>query len=178
MSPAKQEASVWVDKVDGLHIQSPTGVRQGSLEQEANAGPDPPALEAQGQREEPDPPEFQRGFRFWAVIAGLATAQFQASLEHSVVITSGPTIVNDLGMGEEYIWITNAFFVCSAALQPLFGQLCNVFGRRWLMLLVTALFTLGSGICGGASSGSMLIAGRAVQGAGSGGIIMIVGMSC
>lgn len=42
------------------------------------------------------------------------------------------------------------------------------------MLFVTALFTLGSGICGGASSGSMLIAGRAVQGAGSGGVVMLV----
>ncbi|KAI4863261.1 MFS general substrate transporter [Hypoxylon rubiginosum] len=125
-------------------------------------------------QEPAEAPGFRRGFRFWAVIVGLAIAQFQASLEHSVVVTSGPTIVDDLQMGEEYIWITNAFFVCSAALQPLLGQFCNVFGRRWLMLLVTALFMLGSGICGGATSGAMLIAGRAVQGAGSGGIIMIV----
>lgn len=41
-------------------------------------------------------------------------------------------------------------------------------------MAIVALFTLGSGICGGASSGAMLIAGRAVQGMGSGGINMIV----
>lgn len=69
---------------------------------------------------------------------------------------------------------TNLLFLSSAAVQPLFGQLCNIFGRRWLMLSATALFTLGSGICGGATSGTMLIAGRAVQGAGSGGVVMIV----
>ncbi|KAI1765626.1 MFS general substrate transporter [Hypoxylon sp. FL1150] len=80
-------------------------------------------------------------------------------------------------MGEEYIWITNAFFLCCAAVQPLIGQLCNVFGRRWLILFAIALFTLGSGICGGASSSAMLIAGRGVQGAGSGGIGMIVSIT-
>jgi MFS family permease len=43
------------------------------------------------------------------------------------------------------------------------------------MLGATALFTLGSGICGGAVNSSMLIAGRGIQGAGSGGMVMISG---
>lgn len=43
------------------------------------------------------------------------------------------------------------------------------------MLGATALFTLGSGICGGAMNSSMLIAGRGIQGAGSGGMVMISG---
>ncbi|XDG09112.1 hypothetical protein ABKA04_008727 [Annulohypoxylon sp. FPYF3050] len=116
----------------------------------------------------------KRDFRFWAIIVGLCIANFQSSLENSVIVTSGPAIVNDLKMGEEYIWITNAFFLCCAAVQPLFGQLCNIFGRRWLMLFAIVLFTLGSGICGGAKNSAMLIAGRGVQGAGSGGIGMIV----
>ncbi|KAI0899973.1 MFS general substrate transporter [Annulohypoxylon nitens] len=116
----------------------------------------------------------KRDFRFWAIIVGLCIANFQSSLENSVIVTSGPAIVNDLKMGEEFIWITNAFFLCCAAVQPLFGQLCNIFGRRWLMLFAIALFTLGSGICGGAKNSAMLIAGRGVQGAGSGGIGMIV----
>lgn len=60
--------------------------------------------------------------------------------------------------------------VPSAAFQPLMGQFANVFGRRYLMLFNVALFTLGSGICGGATNAGMLIAGRCVQGAGSGGI--------
>ncbi|OAF99552.1 uncharacterized protein CC84DRAFT_1048333, partial [Paraphaeosphaeria sporulosa] len=61
----------------------------------------------------------------------------------------------------------------SAAVQPLFGQPCNNFGRCWRMLGATALFTLGSGICGGAVNSSMLIAGRGIQCAGSGGMVMI-----
>ena len=66
----------------------------------------------------------------------------------------------------------------SAAFQPLFGQLANIFGRRWVTLCIVATFTLGSGICGGAKTGGMLIAGRAVQGVGSGGMQMIIGMFC
>ena len=64
----------------------------------------------------------------------------------------------------------------SAAFQPLLGQLCNIFGRRWIYLTIVAIFTLGSGICGGATNGGMLIAGRAIQGLGSGGIIMMTSM--
>ncbi|KAL0783685.1 hypothetical protein CaCOL14_001591 [Colletotrichum acutatum] len=62
----------------------------------------------------------------------------------------------------------------SAAVQPFFGQFSNLFGRRYLTLFIVSIYTLGSGICGGANSPTMLIAGRAVQGMGSGGINMII----
>jgi len=58
----------------------------------------------------------------------------------------------------------------SAVVQPFFGQIANIFGRRKVTLIIVALFTLGSGICGGARNGATLIAGRAVQGMGAGGI--------
>ncbi|KAK8037342.1 Efflux pump FUS6 [Apiospora marii] len=131
-------------------------------------------IQAADETKQPPPQYQKRGFRFWAIILGLCVANFQASFENSVIVTAGPAIVEDLEMGEEFIWIMNSFFLCCAAVQPLFGQLCNIFGRRWLMLFAICLFTLGSGICGGASSGAMLIAGRGVQGAGSGGIGMNV----
>ncbi|KAL2258303.1 hypothetical protein VTK26DRAFT_8430 [Humicola hyalothermophila] len=118
--------------------------------------------------------DFERGFRFWTIIIGLGVSTLLASLEHTVVTTAAPYILQELDVREDFIWITNAFFVCSTALTPLFGQLCNIFGRRWVFLSIIALFTLGSGICGGASTGGMLIAGRAIQGAGSGGIVLTV----
>lgn len=54
--------------------------------------------------------------------------------------------------------------------MPLFGQVADVYGRRWPMIIATAVFTLGSGICGGARSIEMLVAGRLVQGIGGGAI--------
>lgn len=61
-------------------------------------------------------------------------------------------------------------------MQPLAGQLANLFGRRYIALMVVSLYTLGSGLAGGASGPAMLIAGRAVQGAGSGGMMAIIGI--
>ncbi|KAM7214160.1 Major facilitator superfamily domain containing protein [Rhypophila decipiens] len=87
--------------------------------------------------------EFERGFRFWTIIIGLGITTLLASLEHTVVTTAAPYILQELDLKENFVWITNAFFICS-------------------------------GICGGASTGNMLIAGRAIQGAGSGGIVLTV----
>lgn len=57
-------------------------------------------------------PPFQRSFRFWAIMVGLCVTSLMASLENSVVVTAGPAIVMDLKMGDSYVWVTTAFFVC------------------------------------------------------------------
>ena len=56
--------------------------------------------------------------------------------------------------------------------MPLFAQLCNLFGRKRVMVFIFAAYTLGSGICGGANGGAMIIGGRVIQGIGSGGLQM------
>ncbi|KAF3385659.1 hypothetical protein DPV78_012370 [Talaromyces pinophilus] len=58
--------------------------------------------------------------------------------------------------------------------QPLYGQVSDIFGRRILLILSIAMFTLGSGLCGGASSTAMLIAGRAVLSLGGRGLFVMV----
>jgi MFS family permease len=52
--------------------------------------------------------------------------------------------------------------------------MADIFGRQWLTLVIVSMFNLGSGICGGAANGSMLIAGRAIQGIGLGGLNMMI----
>ncbi|KAI0106402.1 MFS general substrate transporter [Nemania sp. FL0031] len=116
---------------------------------------------------------FKPGFRVYAIVVGLGVTNLLAALENTVVSVAAPVLLTDLDLGANFIWVTNAFFLSSTAILPLFGQFCNIFGRRYVMLSVIAVFVLGSGICGGATSGGMLIAGRAVQGVGSGGIIMV-----
>ncbi|KAI1084610.1 MFS general substrate transporter [Whalleya microplaca] len=116
----------------------------------------------------------RKSYRFWAIIFALCIVSLLSAAENTVVVTSLPTIVEKLDVGQDYVWISNIFFLTSAATQPLFGQLCNLFGRRYLALSIVAIYTLGSGVCGGAINPAMLIAGRAVQGMGSGGINVIV----
>ncbi|KAI1456492.1 MFS general substrate transporter [Annulohypoxylon moriforme] len=116
----------------------------------------------------------RRDYRFWAIIIALCIVSLLSAAENTVVVTSLPTIVEKLQVGQDYVWISNVFFLTSAAVQPLCGQLSNLFGRRHLALSIVAIYIIGSGICGGARNPAMLIAGRAVQGAGSGGINMII----
>ncbi|PHH88582.1 hypothetical protein CDD83_7350 [Cordyceps sp. RAO-2017] len=119
------------------------------------------------------PAPTKLGFRVYAIVAGLGLANLLAALENTVVAVAAPVLLTDLRFGDSFIWITNAFFLASTATQPLFGQFCNIFGRRPVMLGAVAVFVLGSGVCGGASTAGMLIAGRAVQGVGSGGIMLV-----
>ncbi|ORY67145.1 major facilitator superfamily protein [Pseudomassariella vexata] len=112
------------------------------------------------------------------VFCGVLTA-----LEGSIIPTSLPSIIADLGGGDIYIWASNGYYVAMhvkpdvllvTVFQPLQGQLANVFGRRWPMIISTAAFVLGSGICGGATNMEMLIVGRVVQGIGAGGINVLM----
>ncbi|KAI0887874.1 MFS general substrate transporter [Annulohypoxylon maeteangense] len=119
---------------------------------------------------------YDRDYRFWTIIFALCTMQILCSLENTVVVTSLPTIVKQLGLGSSYIWVTNIFFLAASVVQPLTGQLAGLFGRRYVALFVVALYTLGSGLAGGANGPAMLIAGRAVQGAGSGGMTATMGI--
>ncbi len=58
--------------------------------------------------------------------------------------------------------------------QPLCGQIANIWGRRYPMILSVVILITGSAICGWATNGAMLIAGRAVQGVGGGAMNMLV----
>ncbi|KAB5522047.1 major facilitator superfamily domain-containing protein [Coniochaeta sp. 2T2.1] len=121
------------------------------------------------------PKKFNRSKRFWAIIATLSIISILSALENTVVTTALPHIVTQLDdLGPRYIWVTNVFFLTGAAVQPLLGQLANIFGRRRVTMAIVALFTVGSAIAGAARNGATLIAGRAVQGMGGGGINIIV----
>lgn len=56
-------------------------------------------------------PKFERGPRFWAIIATLCVIGLLSALENTVVTTSLPYIITELNLGENYIWVTNVFFL-------------------------------------------------------------------
>ncbi|KEF51599.1 uncharacterized protein A1O9_12234 [Exophiala aquamarina CBS 119918] len=110
------------------------------------------------------------------ILVALSFTSLLTSLEATITSTALPSIVADLGGGDLYVWAANGYFLTMTSLQPLYGQLANVFGRRWPTIGATITFVLGSGICGGASNMTMLIAGRVIQGVGAGGIGVLVEM--
>lgn len=115
----------------------------------------------------------EKGFKFWMVIFGLLLAALMSGLDGSIS-TALPTIANEFNLGPDFVWVLNAYFLTSAVVQPLLAQLSDLWGRRWIFISAVAIFVLGSGLIAGSSSGQMLIASRAVQGVGAGGINMMI----
>ncbi|OAX80657.1 hypothetical protein ACJ72_05001 [Emergomyces africanus] len=118
-------------------------------------------------------PAVKRDWRFWALLSSISLAGLLTALEGTITSTALPSIVGDLGGGHLYIWVVNGYMFSMTAMQPLYGQLANVFGRRWPMLIATALFVLGSGICGGTNNIGTLIVGRIIQGIGASGTTVL-----
>ncbi|MCJ1405530.1 hypothetical protein MMC11_008758 [Xylographa trunciseda] len=120
------------------------------------------------------PPAAKKSLAFFAIIMAISFTGLLTALDATITSTALPTIINQLGGADLYIWVVNVYFLTMTAFQPLYGQLANLFGRRYPVIGATAAFVLGSGICGGATNISMLIAGRAIQGIGAGGINVLI----
>ncbi|KAH0828708.1 MFS general substrate transporter [Lanmaoa asiatica] len=114
-------------------------------------------------------PPSKKDLKFRLVFASMCTCLFLSALEVSSVATALPTIANALH-ASQFTWVGSAYALASTAFLPMSGGLAQTFGRRPTILMTIGLFALGSGICGGANSMNMLIAGRTLQGLGGGGI--------
>ncbi|KAF8443975.1 major facilitator superfamily domain-containing protein [Boletus edulis BED1] len=111
----------------------------------------------------------KKGVKLWLIFASMCACLLLSALELSSVSTALPTIANALH-SSQFTWVGAAYSLASTAFLPMSGGFAQTFGRRPAVLLTIGLFALGSGICGGANSMNMLIAGRTVQGLGGGGI--------
>ena len=107
--------------------------------------------------------------------AGLA-ALLLAILDQTIVASAAAPIVRDLhpagGLGE-IPWLIAAYTLASTCVQPLYGKLADRFGPRRIFLTTLALFLAGSSLCAVAGSVGELIAFRAVQGLGGGGLMSV-----
>ncbi|KAJ6464074.1 major facilitator superfamily domain-containing protein [Mycena sanguinolenta] len=108
--------------------------------------------------------------RFWTIFLTLGLALGLSPLELTSVSTVLPSIVNELH-GANFIWISAAYSLGSTAIVPMSGNLAAAYGRKPCSLLSIALFALGSVLCAAARNIPWLIAGRALQGMGGGGVV-------
>ncbi|MEU4085987.1 MFS transporter [Streptomyces aureus] len=99
-----------------------------------------------------------------------------ALLDLQIVSAATVPIVRDLDPAhgiDKIPWLVSAYALASAAMLPLYGKLCDVLGARRVFLGAVATFLLGSALCGAARSMDQLIAARALQGLGGGGLMSI-----
>ncbi|MFI0939458.1 MFS transporter [Streptomyces sp. NPDC021020] len=106
-------------------------------------------------------------------IGALALGLLLAALDQTIVSTALPTIVSELGGIDHLSWVVTAYLLASTAATPLWGKLGDMYGRKRLYQGVIVLFLVGSALCGVAQSMGELIAFRALQGLGGGGLIVL-----
>ncbi len=106
------------------------------------------------------------------VFAGLMLVLLMAALDQTIVSTALPTIVGDLGGLSHISWVVTAYLLAQTAVTPIYGKLGDLYGRKIVLQFALVVFLIGSALCGAAQSLTMLIAFRAVQGLGGGGLIV------
>ena len=108
-----------------------------------------------------------------ALFAGLLIAMLVASLDQTIVSTALPTIVGELNGADHILWVTTAYVLAATITMPVYGKLGDLIGRKGLFIGGLLLLAAGSAACGLATSMPALIAGRAVQGLGGGGLMIL-----
>ena len=110
--------------------------------------------------------------RILLIIGALMLGMLLAALDQTIVSTALPTIVGDLRGGSHIAWVITAYLLATTVSTPLWGKLGDQYGRKIFFQASIVIFLIGSVLSGLSSSMVMLIAFRAVQGLGSGGLMV------
>jgi EmrB/QacA subfamily drug resistance transporter len=110
--------------------------------------------------------------RVLLVIGALLLGMLLAALDQTIVATALPTIAGDLHGLSHLSWVVTAYLLASTVSTPLWGKLGDMYGRKRFFQAAIVIFLVGSALSGFANSMIELIAFRAVQGLGGGGLIV------
>jgi EmrB/QacA subfamily drug resistance transporter len=106
------------------------------------------------------------------VLPGLLLAILLAMLDNLIVSTALPRIVGELGGVAHLSWVVTAYILASTITTPFYGKLGDMYGRKKLFVTAIVIFLIGSALSGLSQSMTELIAFRALQGLGAGGLMV------
>jgi EmrB/QacA subfamily drug resistance transporter len=115
----------------------------------------------------------EHGQKLLVIYGALMLALLLSALDQTIVSTALPTIVNDLGGLSHLSWVVTAYLLASTATTQVWGKLGDQYGRKYLFLGAIVIFLIGSALCGQSRNMGELIAFRAVQGIGGGGLLVL-----
>ncbi|MEW2515349.1 MFS transporter [Streptomyces sp. NPDC046870] len=145
----------------GTTLVKPEPVAAPAAGEETAAAPPPPA-----------PPAGIGPRRVRLVFLGLMLALLLAALDQMIVATALPKIVGELHGLDRMSWAITAYLLTSTVGLPVYGKLGDLVGRKGVFQFAIAVFVLGSALAGRAGTMDQLIAFRAVQGVGAGGLMI------
>ncbi len=117
-------------------------------------------------------PQAMAQRRVLVIIGALLLGMLLAALDQTIVATALPTIAGDLHGLSHLSWVITAYLLASTVSTPLWGKLGDMYGRKRFFQAAIVIFLVGSALSGLAHSMVELIAFRAVQGLGGGGLIV------
>jgi EmrB/QacA subfamily drug resistance transporter len=121
----------------------------------------------------PDEHHYLTHQQIVVVLFGLMAGVLLAALDQSIVGTALPTIVSDLGGLDKLAWVVTAYLLTATASTPLWGKISDLYGRRHIFQAAILVFLAGSVLCGLSQNLPQLIAFRAIQGIGGGGLMSL-----
>ncbi|MFF3314429.1 MFS transporter [Streptomyces sp. NPDC003035] len=127
---------------------------------------------ASGHEPPPDAEPALDPRRVRLVFSGLMLALLLAALEQMIVATALPKIVGELQGLDRMSWAITAYLLTATIGLPIYGKLGDLFGRKGVFLFAIVVFVIGSALAGWSRSMDELIAFRAVQGIGAGGLMI------
>ena len=108
------------------------------------------------------------------LLAAIFLSVFLSAVDISIVTTALPTMAEHMGAGQKgFSWIGSAYLLAGAASEPIWAKISDIFGRRPILMLANAVFLGGSVLCAISKRLPILLAGRVVQGLGSGGLLVL-----
>jgi EmrB/QacA subfamily drug resistance transporter len=110
--------------------------------------------------------------RIRVIFGALMLVILLASLDQTIVATALPTIVGELGGLQHLSWVVTAYLLASTVTGPIYGKLGDLYGRKIVLQTAIVIFLIGSALCGIAQGMTELIAFRALQGLGAGGLLV------
>ena len=107
------------------------------------------------------------------ILSGLMTGMLLAALDQTIVSAALKSIVEEFNGLEHYTWVVTAYLLTSTASTPLYGKISDLYGRRIVFQFAIVTFLLGSFLAGASTNMEQLIATRALQGLGGGGLMAL-----
>lgn len=107
------------------------------------------------------------------ILGGLLTGLLLAALDQTIVSTALKSIVEDFNGLNHYTWVVTAYLLTSTASTPLYGKISDIYGRRVVFQFAIITFLIGSFLAGASQDMTQLIATRALQGLGAGGLMAL-----
>ena len=120
-----------------------------------------------------DEPNYLNHQQIVVVLFGLMAGVMLSALDQSIVGTALPRIVSELGGLDKLAWVVTAYLLTASAATPLWGKISDLYGRRLIFQTAIIIFLVGSALCGLSQNLPQLIAFRAIQGIGGGGLMAV-----